>query len=117
MTAPCTRCHGAGSIVTHDADSDQWPRITCPRCWGEPMAQPTRNFVDPNPGEHVAWLIEQGHHEEAAELQTQQYIEGVKRALEGREVGDFEPAARYAGYIGIEHDWQDEPRNYQDNER
>lgn len=34
MTVPCTRCHGAGSIITHDADSDQWPRITCPRCWG-----------------------------------------------------------------------------------
>ncbi len=43
MTASCTRCHGAGSIVTHDADSDQWPRITCPRCWGEPMAQPAHD--------------------------------------------------------------------------
>jgi len=46
MTTTCTRCLGAGSIITHDADSDQWPRITCPRCWGKLAPAPTQmSFV------------------------------------------------------------------------
>lgn len=67
----CTRCHGAGCVVTHDYDSDTWLTITCPRCWGQPMPQPVQSDM---------------------------------------------PVTMPAEVV-IEHDWQDNPTNYHDDER
>lgn len=67
----------------------------------------------PQPGEHAAYLLSGGLSSEAVALQARQYVEGILLALTGeRVVGQHEPAARYAGYCGVERGAWDEPKNY-----
>ena len=56
-----------------------------------------RNYGQPMPGEYRAALIVAGHLDDAEQVACIQYCEGVQRAVAGRPVGSWEPAARQLG--------------------
>lgn len=58
-----------------------------------------RDIITPDPAEYVAWLLAEGHTEEAADLQGAQIKQGRAAALADRRFDMRQPAAWQTGYV------------------